>query len=391
MNKKQPLILMGSLFYGFALLLLLSLIPAQAKEPTVVPPKQTAGTIRLNFQNAPLSDVLLYLSESAGFVVVQEVTINDSVNVFSAQPVTPDEAIDLLNAVLIEKGYVAVRNGRILKIVSRKSAPKNNIPVKAGSDPAQIPRKDEMVTQVMPLHFVDSTKLLENLKPLLSDDANISSNESSNSIVLTDTQTNVRRIAEIIQALDTTIAEVGEVRLFRLVHADALETADILNQLYGEESLSKSAQGQNQNQNQGRGSFGNGWGRLFDHGKGNASAAETSTKAKGPLESRVSAAGDPRTNSLLVTATKEAMSSIASMIAQLDSTADKQQQIYIYQLKYADANNVAAILRNLFGQSSGQNGSQTQEAVGDQLSKRSVNGISNTSNSSNNNQQGTRR
>jgi type II secretory pathway component GspD/PulD (secretin) len=73
------------------------------------------------------------------------------VNVVSRQPVTADDAVDLLNAVLIEKGYIAIRNGRILKIVNRKDAQKRDLPVQIGSDPEKIPRRDEMVTQILPV------------------------------------------------------------------------------------------------------------------------------------------------------------------------------------------------------------------------------------------------
>ena len=72
------------------------------------------GEIVLNFQGASLSDVLNYLSDAAGFVIVQEQPVSGTVNIVSRQPISAEEAVDLLNTVLIEKGYVAIRNGRIL-------------------------------------------------------------------------------------------------------------------------------------------------------------------------------------------------------------------------------------------------------------------------------------
>ena len=82
-------------------------------------PAPAAGTIKLNFQNAELSAVLNYLSSAAGFIITQEVPVSGTVNVVSQQPMTPDEAVDLLNTILDSKGYVAIRNGRILKIIAR--------------------------------------------------------------------------------------------------------------------------------------------------------------------------------------------------------------------------------------------------------------------------------
>jgi hypothetical protein len=111
--------------------------PAKLAEaaPVKAPALPLKDGILLNFQGASLSDVLNYLSEAAGFVILQEAPIAGTVNVVSRQPVSREEAVDLVNAVLVEKGYVAIRNGRILKIVNRKDASKLDLPVVAGSDP----------------------------------------------------------------------------------------------------------------------------------------------------------------------------------------------------------------------------------------------------------------
>ena len=66
-----------------------------------------------------------------------------------------------------------------------------------------------MVTQILPVRYVPVGKLVDNLRPLLSDNASISSNDSSNAVILTDTQTNIHRIAEIIHALDTSVSSIS--------------------------------------------------------------------------------------------------------------------------------------------------------------------------------------
>ena len=108
-------------------------------------PHGPGSNIMLNFQGASLKDVLNYLSDAAGFVIVQEVPVAGTVNIVSRQPIGAEDAVDLLNTVLAEKGYTAIRNGRILKIVSRKDAPRRDLPVEMGSDPGKIPRSDAMV------------------------------------------------------------------------------------------------------------------------------------------------------------------------------------------------------------------------------------------------------
>src|SRR5690606_21968049 len=94
-----------------------------------------AETLQFNFQDAPLDTVLDYLSRAAGFTVIREASVSGRVNVVSHQTLTPDEALDLLNTILYQQGYAAIRSGRTLTIVGREEALRRNIPVRRGNDP----------------------------------------------------------------------------------------------------------------------------------------------------------------------------------------------------------------------------------------------------------------
>jgi type II secretory pathway component GspD/PulD (secretin) len=83
-------------------------------------------------------------------------------------------------------------------------------------------------------------------------------------------------------------------------------------------------------------------------------------------QAKVVAIGDPRTNSLLVTASRDSMLGIAEMIGRLDATDAKKQRVFVHSLEHADAENVAAVLRGMFGDSSGTTGragTQTQSRL----------------------------
>src|SRR5437867_1162686 len=72
------------------------------------------GGLRLNFRGAPLNLVLDYLSDAAGFVINKEADVRGTVDVWSKEPLSKDEAVDLLNSVLKKNGCAVTRNGRIL-------------------------------------------------------------------------------------------------------------------------------------------------------------------------------------------------------------------------------------------------------------------------------------
>src|SRR5262249_5150179 len=72
--------------------------------------------LRLNFRGVPLDMVLNYLSDAAGFIIVLDTEVKGKVDVWSNQPLSKEEAVELLNTVLSKNGYAAIRNGRTLKI-----------------------------------------------------------------------------------------------------------------------------------------------------------------------------------------------------------------------------------------------------------------------------------
>jgi len=180
--------------------------------------------LRLNFRNAPIDLVLNYLSEAAGFIIELDTRVSGTVSVISSQSMSKDEAVDLLNSVLNKSGYAAIRTGeRTLKIMDKATARSSNNAVKIINDPASIPNNDEMVTQIIPIRFVEAGQLVTDLSPFVSSDARIIANQAGNSIVITDTQANIRHLAQIIQAVDNSAESETEIKVFVLKHASTSE------------------------------------------------------------------------------------------------------------------------------------------------------------------------
>ena len=72
------------------------------------------GELLLNFREAELQSILDYLSEQAGLIVVSNVELDGNVTLVNRQPVKLDEAVGLLNSVLKDKGFAAIRRERAL-------------------------------------------------------------------------------------------------------------------------------------------------------------------------------------------------------------------------------------------------------------------------------------
>ncbi len=327
------------------------------ESPAVSGPITNASEgIRLNFRDAPLDAVLDYLSEAAGFIIVREASIEGRVTVWSHQPLSKDEAAELLNTVLNEKGYAAIRSGRTLTLVKRDEARMRDLPVRTGANPDAIDKSDEMVTQIIPVRYADAVQLIENLKPLIPSYATLTANESSNALVLTDTQSNVRRMVEIIQALDTSISSISEFKVFLLQYANATDLAEVINQVFEAQEAGTSSSNNRARRIE----------QFFARMRGGPpgppqETSETESIAR-QAASRVVAVADERTNSLVVTAPAELMATIEQLVLEVDTVAEDITEVKVFHLQYADAEEMAEIIKNVFGQESQSSQQQQRQS-----------------------------
>lgn len=297
------------------------------------------GKLRFNFRDAPVDTVLDYLSEAAGFIIVCETTVEGNINMVSHQPLNREDAVKLLNTVLNERGYAAIHDDRTLTIVKREEASKRNIPVRTGNIPEEIPKTAEMVTQIIPVRYADATQLLENLTPLLPSHAVANANKSSNAIVLTDTQANVRRMAEIIRALDTSISTISEIRVFALTYSKAADVAKLINSIFQVPTSGSQAQ-------QGGDPLRQFFARMRGGDRGGAQTQPDSAAMR--AASRVVAVSDDRTNAVVVSAPGDLMPLIETVIEEIDTVSVPATEIRVFPLTYADAEEMAQLINDTF-------------------------------------------
>jgi type II secretory pathway component GspD/PulD (secretin) len=336
------------------------------------PPAQPVGggpnDLNLNFNHAPLEMVLSYLSDAAGFVIVQETRPSGSVTIVGKH-LTQDEAVNLLNVELNKNGYAAIRDGRTLTIVEKNDAKNRNIPVKTGNNPNSIPNNAEIATWIIPIRFVEARQLVSDLSSFVSAQATIVANEAGNSILVTDTQSNIRHLAEIIQAVDNSAEAETEIRVFRLKYASPVDVAGEISSVFPSSTSGNTTQSPIQFRGGGPGFGGGGF---FGRMMANAAAgnANTSQNDRVKKATQVTAVADARIQAVIVTAPKDLMEQIAGMMTDLDVPSERDQNVSVIQLQNGDPQQVAQVLQNMFqnttasrmGASSSQNSALQQRA-----------------------------
>lgn len=346
-----------------------------AADASARPGRDQPGSLRFNFRGAQLETVLNYLSEAAGFIIVLETPVRGTIDMWSAQPVSRQEAVQLLNLALNKNGYTATLKGRNLIVSSKEEARKKNIPIRTGNDPREIPDNAEMVMQIIPLERIDATQAAADLASLLPSSATITANQDSNSLVVTDTQSNIRHIVELVSALDGSAGSVSSMKVFQLKNADPTEMALLISNLYGSTGTSTQGRGGATPGAFGPfGGFGPGGGAALaaiaaarggnNSGRGTGGSGRSGRSSSQGGASRgtpVVAVADPRTYSVIVTGSKEALADVGEIIAQLDSSSARKQKVFVYTMENGNVQQVEAILKNLF-QSSNTRASTNQQS-----------------------------
>jgi Bacterial type II/III secretion system short domain len=315
------------------------------------------------FRGVPLEQVLNYMSKAAGFIIHPEVSINGTVDAYSDQPLSKDEALALVEHVLSDNGYAVIRDGRILTIISAVEAKRKEIPVIKFTSLDDIPRNSEVATYIIPVRTLNPVALLNNLRPLIGSDTDLQANESANSLLITDSQNNIRRIAKIVMELDSVSSSINTIEVFPLKYADAKSLADLVKELFPSAST---ANGQNNVGGFGRfgggrggfggfggggfggGGFGGAPGGFGGFGGGAPGAGGAPGQQGSTPQSRVAATSDDHSNSLIVSAPEDLLPTIRELVEKLDQPIEDVTVVKMFHLKNADCTEMANLLTSIF-------------------------------------------
>jgi general secretion pathway protein D len=302
---------------------------------------EDTGKVRIDFNDAEITVIIDAISKLSGKNFIYDDRVRGKVTIISPMPVSPQEAWAVFESVLKIKGFTAIPGpAGVLKVVPLRDAKESNIEtVRDGRDSEN---RDQYVTRMIPLDYIDATAISNTLKPLISKDAALVVYAPTNTIILTDTKSNIRRLLGILEALDVEMHK-QELAVIKVIYADADTLGDQIMNIYG-------------------GSSSGGKNTATAARKSRASrrkaAAAPNTGGGGGFEAaqraEVRIITESRTNSLLVLASRTQISDIRELVHKLDVPVIGGGKIHVYYLKHADAQEMAKTLNDLVSGSSGQ-------------------------------------
>jgi general secretion pathway protein D len=165
-----------------------------------------------------------------------------------------------------------------------------------------------MITQLIPLSYADAGEIKQLFTPLVSKNSVILSYEATNTLIVTDVQSNIDRLLKILKAIDA--PGIGqEISIIPLHYADSEKLVKTLDTVFKPQRVMR--------------------------------VGHTPT----PTAKFVA---DPRTNSIITVASKNDLTRIKRLVEILDKEAPRGKgKIHVYYLENATAEDVAKVLTQL--------------------------------------------
>src|SRR5213594_3030606 len=167
------------------------LIGVGAAGAQVPAPAPSAQTIRINYVNADLGDVIRSLAAVLGVNVVLTDVPNRRITFQTPQPVPAPQAGAVLEAILESQGLVLVQTGPVAQVLPEEKRPTTG-PVRVGKE-LPTPPPLGLVTQIVPLEYMRADEAVALLKEVASKAARIEVVPRSNAVLVTDRGVSVAR------------------------------------------------------------------------------------------------------------------------------------------------------------------------------------------------------
>lgn len=282
-------------------------VPPAASVPAPAAPLSDAdATYVINLRDADIRSLSEQVSEITDRTLVLDPNVSGVVTVISTNPLTASGVWELFQSVLAVQGYVALPTGNLWRIVPQATIREGGTTPQETPNPGRL----DVITELVPLRNFPATTAVAALRPLVASYGYIEAIVDTNTLVITDTAENVRRIEDIVRALD--IDNGQQVYSIRLRNADATEVGAALQGALG---------------------------TPVEGAPGNALVPKITV--------------DARSNTILVNADPETFAMARDIAANLDVPGPPKPSILpvtrVYNLRFADAASMAEVLQGLVG------------------------------------------
>jgi type II secretory pathway component GspD/PulD (secretin) len=273
--------------------------------------KSSGSKVSINLpQTIILKEFIKIISENTGTVFVyEEKNMRGQMSITAPRnfKVTPEDAFFFFEKILASQGLAMVRKkeSKVVEIIPTADARFSRLPI--SNDGGKINGKSgNYVMRLIPIFHADLKGIQATLQPIFSKTGVLLVYEPMNMLIVIDSESNVSRIVELIDMLDTSVPEGVEqiVTLQQIIHNDVTEIHKTVSELFS---------------------------NLVRNGK--------PTKFKLLIETRL--------NSLFIVANRNTTEEIIELIEKVDVPVEGAKTT-IHELKYSDAAKLVPLITTVF-------------------------------------------
>ncbi len=331
-----------------------SLAPAVTYAQVVEPASQQL--ILLAYEDTPVELVLEDYSEWAKRTLIKNPAIKGSITLKSHGKLTTREAMQAIESVFAMQNIALVPLGeKFLKIVQPQAVRQEGLAINMDIPEEGFDDSDELMSQLVKLKYVEVTEVQAVVQSMLHGYGKIQLFERSNSMLITATSVNLKRVLEILQLLDQPVELRMETRIYEIQYSEAAKIASKLKEL-AEQS------GQNTEKNEDQ--------PLAKPAENQPAAVRGVVRARKPaqqspqeaavfsamelaergiIRGEVKIVHDERTNIIFVLSRPENFIFFDKIVSVLDRPVDPAIVVKVVNLEYAEAQTVAGILNDFIG------------------------------------------
>lgn len=259
-----------------------------------------------------IRDIVKAVSLWTGKNVIIDRNVSGKIQIISPRKVTKEQAYQAFLSALNVLQLTTVETGKIIKIMQIRNAIRGNLKTFLGRDWTLL--TDEIITQIIPLNYLDPEDMRRTLSSIVSSNSMIAY-KPTRTLIMSDSGYKVRRVLDIIKLLDVE-GQQPKVSIVPIRFADAKQIADKVNEIL--------------------------------RGTGGKSAVPG-----------YKILVDERSNSVVVAGPPRTISDIKELVHKFDIRLDdpsRQSTIHVRPLDYADATKLAATLSALASASGSRTG-----------------------------------
>lgn len=300
-----------------------------------------------NFPDADILDIAKTLGRLTGKNFILDKDVKGRVSIISNSAITVADAWRAFLTSLDMNGLAIVPTGKYLRIMRQNDAKGKNVRLYSEHG---APNTDALVTKIFKIKYISAKELENVIRTYANMGARIYGYEQTNSLIITDTGSNIEKIAKMIQFLDVEGFDAG-IEVISVKFASAVEIQKLIDSLLpGTQAAFP-----------GRPSFGGAAGG----GGGRSNFAARRTKEGGLINNIIA---DERTNTLIVHANTQGVAQVRMLLSRLDRRMPPPPgggKVHVVYLQFADAEEMTKTLNNI---------SQTQKSGGGGFSSPGMSG-----------------